>query len=92
MADRMTSTGCICSSTCPEEKTAERQESGAARGLPRACSRQAVGARDAARAGPSVSAIRNEGWCGHGPEGLYLMRISLGGRTGTVGHGGLTAT
>ncbi len=49
--------------------------------LTRACSRQAGRAPGPARAALSRSALWNVGWCGHGPERLQLMRISLGGRT-----------
>ena len=50
------------------------------RGLTRACSRQAGPAQDSVRAASSLSTctLWKEGLCGHGPEGLQLMRISLG--------------
>jgi hypothetical protein len=40
---------------------------------------QAGGVLSPARAAPSVSAQRNEGLRGPGPEGLQLRRKSLGG-------------
>ena len=36
-------------------------------------------APSSARAAPSLRAVRNEGLCGRGLEGLQLMRHSLGG-------------
>lgn len=50
--------------------------------LTRACSRQASLARGPARAAPSWSALRNEGLCVCGLEGLQLMRKPLARRHG----------
>jgi hypothetical protein len=52
-----------------------------ARCLTGACSRQAESVPSSARAQRPLGTLRNVRLCGRGPEGLQLMRMSLGGAT-----------
>ena len=58
----------------------------ALRRLTRKCSRQAeVGTKFRSAQRP-VGPLRNVGWCGHGPEGLQLICMSLGSNARIIEH------